>query len=218
MNLFIPSKLEWPERGLKLRQTTKYPYDERITFTIDSAPSSPVAFKIRIPYWAAKGVRVSINGASQDAAATPSTYLNLEHGWKAGDVIAVDIPLTLHIASTPDDKQVQAAMYGPLVLAARLGTDELTTSMIYGNNGPRGGGDGYPMPAVDLRPAAGDAANGHTAAPAAATDAWFEQSEPSALYSLQFRTKGRGLIHTLVPLNRIMDERYSVYLYVQNSA
>jgi DUF1680 family protein len=218
VNLFIPSKLEWPERGLKLRQTTKYPYDERITFTIDSAPSSPVAFKIRIPYWAAKGVRVSINGASQDAAATPSTYLNLEHGWKAGDVIAVDIPLTLHIASTPDDKQVQAAMYGPLVLAARLGTDELTTSMIYGNNGPRGGGDGYPMPAVDLRPAAGDAANGHTAAPAAATDVWFEQSEPSALYSLQFRTKGRGLIHTLVPLNRIMDERYSVYLYVQNSA
>jgi hypothetical protein len=29
---------------------------------------------------------------------------------------------------------------------------------------------------------------------------------------LTFKTKGRGLRHTLVPLNRIMDERYSVYL------
>ena len=34
-------------------------------------------------------------------------------------MVAVEIPLPLHIDTTPDDKQVQAAMYGPLVLAAR---------------------------------------------------------------------------------------------------
>jgi hypothetical protein len=214
VNLFIPSTLDWKERGLKLRQTTKYPNDERITFTIESAPSSPVALKIRVPYWATKGVAASINGDQQEVAATPSTYLTLEHAWKAGDVVAVDIPLTLHIATTPDDKQVQAAMYGPLVLAARLGTEGLTTSMIYGGNGPRGYDDGYPMPIVDTRPHMRRGANGEPTipAPAPADSVWFEQAEASPLYPLQFHTKGRGPIHTLVPLNQIMDERYSVYL------
>ena len=34
----------------------------------------------------------------------------------------------------------------------------------------------------------------------------------TAHYGLRFLTKGRGPHHTLVPLNQIMDERYSVYL------
>jgi hypothetical protein len=214
VNLFIPSTLEWKERGIKLRQATRFPEDERITFTIDSAPASPVALKIRVPYWATKGVAVSINGVPLDVAATPSTYLTVEHPWKAGDVIAVDMPLVLHIDTTPDDKQVQAAMYGPLVLAARLGAEGLTAGMIYGGYGPRGYDDGYPMPVVDLRPHMHGGANGEAAAPPPPpTDSvWFEQAEASPLYPLQFRTKGRGPIHTLIPLNRIMDERYSVYL------
>jgi hypothetical protein len=214
VNMFIPSTLDWRERGLKVSQTTRFPEDERITFTIDSAPSSPVALKIRVPYWATKGAAVSINGSPLDVAATPSTYLTVEHRWKPGDVVAVDIPLVLHVETTPDDKQVQAAMYGPLVLAARLGAEGLTAGMIYGGYGPRGYDDGYPMPVVDLRPQMHRGASGEAVAPPPppADSVWFEQAEASPLYPLQFRTKGRGPIHTLVPLNRIMDERYSVYL------
>jgi hypothetical protein len=212
VNLFIPSKLEWKETGLKLRQTTKFPDDERITFTIDSAPLKPVTLKVRVPYWATKGAAVAINGAALDAAAAPSSYLTIDHAWKAGDVVTVDVAMTLHIATSPDDSKVQAAMYGPLVLAARLGTEGLTTGMIYGGSGPRGYDDGYPMPTVDMRPRMH---RGETAAPAPATaddSVWFERVESSPMYSLQFRTRGRGPNHSLVPLNQIMDERYSVYL------
>jgi hypothetical protein len=86
--------------------------------------------------------------------------------------------------------------------------------MIYGGNGPRGYDDGYPMPIVDTRPHMRRGANGEPTipAPAPADSVWFEQAEASPLYPLQFHTKGRGPIHTLVPLNQIMDERYSVYL------
>jgi uncharacterized protein len=213
INLFIPSTLDWKERGLKLRQTTNFPYDERITFNFESAPSSRTALKIRVPYWATDGVMVSINGNQQNVTANPSTYLTLEHDWKTGDVVIVDTPLTLHTATAPDDPQVRAAMYGPLVLAARLGTDGLTTAMIYADNGPRGD-DGYPMPAVDLRPHMHRGPDGQPVAPAPVdvNAVWFERVEASSLYPLQFRTKGRGPTHTLVPLNQIMDERYSVYL------
>jgi hypothetical protein len=45
---------------------------------------------------------------------------------------------------------------------------------------------------------------------------WFERTEADAKYSLRFRSKGKGVIHTLAPLNEVMDERYSVY--VRNTA
>jgi uncharacterized protein len=215
VNLFIPSKLDWKERGLQLRQTTKYPNESRITLTVDAAPSKSTDLKIRVPYWATKGVTVAVNGEPMNVTATPSSYMELTHPWKAGDVVTVDMPMTLHIDQAPDDKQVQAAMYGPLVLAVRQGSEGLTNSMIYGGSGPRGFDDGYPIPTVNTHFPARRRQN-DTGAPASAAVAddgiWFEQMEPARHYPLQFRTKGSGPTHTLVPLNLIMDERYSVYV------
>jgi DUF1680 family protein len=194
INLFIPSKLTWRERGLTLRQTTAYPNSGRITLTLDQAPASPTALKIRIPYFATAPVAVAINNQPQAVSSAPSTYLTLTHPWKTGDVITLDIPLTLHVDTAPDDPQVQAAMYGPLVLAARLGTEDLTAPMIYGSVF-REPDNGYPMPTVDSR-----------------QPIWFEQLDASNDYPLQFRTLGRGVAHTLIPFNQILAERYSVYL------
>jgi len=194
VNLFIPSKLDWPERGMRLRQTTKFPHEEKITLTIDSTPKQATAIKVRAPYWATSGITVRVNGAVQSVAATPASYLTLDHPWKAGDVVELEMPMTPHIAVAPDDKRVQAPMYGPLVLAALLGTEGLTTGMIYGSSGPDGGERGMPMPEVTE------------------PEIWFERTEASPDFSLRFRSKGRGPIHTLVPLSEIMDQRYSVYL------
>jgi hypothetical protein len=170
--------------------------------------------QIRVPYWAAQGGTISINGEPQNITATPSSYVKLEHAWKAGDTVVIDLPLTPHIETAPDDKSVQAAMYGPLVLAAVLGTEGLTTGMIYGGSGPRGFDDGYPMPTVDLRGRMRRDASGKPvpAAPPAPDTVWFQRAEASYQYPLRFETTGRGPRHTLVPLNQIMDERYSVYL------
>ncbi len=220
VNLFIPSTLEWKERGLKLEQTTKFPADDHVTLMVQSAPSAPTALKIRVPYWATSGSAYSINGQRQNVTASPSTWVTLEHDWKPGDVIAIDMPLTFHLSTTPDDQQVQAAMSGPLVLAALLGTEGLTTDMIYSDYRPPESDyrppedDEYPMPVVDLRPHMhrdpnGEFVEGTVPEPGAI---WFERAEGSRKYPLQFRTKGRGPTHTLVPLNQVMDERYSVYL------
>jgi uncharacterized protein len=204
VNLYIPSTLDWKERGLKLRMTTKFPQEETITLAVESAPADATEIRLRVPYWATQGVAVRINGETQNVSATPTSYITLARTWKAGDTISLDLPPTLHVATTPDDTTVQAAMYGPLVLAAVLGTEGLTTSRVNGPSGPFGD-DGYPMPEIDLRrrpnqpPIEG---------------LWFEAAEPSYQYSLRFRTKGRGPTHTLVPLNQILDERYSVYLKV----
>ncbi|HEV2214444.1 MAG TPA: glycoside hydrolase family 127 protein [Terracidiphilus sp.] len=212
VNLFIPSTLDWKERGLKLRQTTKFPDDDRVTLTVEAAPTSPTTLKLRVPYWATEGANYAINGKPLDVTAAPSTYVTLDHAWKAGDVVTIEMPLPLHFSTTPDDKQVQAAMYGPIVLAALQGTEGLTTGMIYSDSGPWG--EGYPMPTVDMRPHMHRGPDGKPVeTPAPDPNAvWFERAEGTRRYPLVFHTKGRGPRHTLVPLNQIMDERYSVYL------
>jgi DUF1680 family protein len=118
----------------------------------------------------------------------------LTRSWKNGDVVEIALPMSLHIATAPDDKQVQAAMYGPLVLAARMGPEDLKVSMIYSRLGGSRGDRGMPMPEI------------------AAQGVWFERDEATPEYPLHFRTKGPAPVHSLVPMNCIMDERYSVYL------
>jgi uncharacterized protein len=220
VNLYIPSRLEWRERGLKLRMETKFPAEERVTLTVEAAPAETTGIALRVPYWATQGVAAAVNGSPEQSTAIPSSYVTLERKWKSGDVIALDLPLVLHADATQDDKTVQAAMYGPLVLAARMGEEGLTTRMIYAGPGPQWGDDGYAMPLVDLRPIQkpnGTVADQPAGQNPSESDVWFERVEGSREYPLTFQTKGRGPVHTLVPLNQIMDERYSVYVKVENA-
>ncbi|MGB6783986.1 MAG: glycoside hydrolase family 127 protein, partial [Terracidiphilus sp.] len=221
VNLYIPSRLEWRERGLKVRMETKFPAEERVTLTVESAPEGTTGIALRVPYWATEGVTVAVNGEAPKAAEpNPSSYVILEKQWKPGDAITLDLPMRLHVDTAPDDKTVQAAMYGPLVLAARMGTEGLTTRMIYAGPGPQWGDDGYAMPVVDLRPIrrpGGTVADQAAGQNPSENGAWFERVEGSREFPLTFRTKGRGPVHTLVPLNRIMDERYSVYMRVESA-
>jgi DUF1680 family protein len=194
VNLFIPSELNWRERGVRLSQKTKFPEEQTTTLTMENAPKQKMALKIRVPYWATSGVTVKVNGQEQQVTTTPSTYMEVNRSWANGDVVEVTLPMSLHIAPAPDNKQVQAAMYGPLVLAARMGYDGLTTSMIYGGSGPRGRDSTIAMPEV----------NGG--------DLWLEKTDGDRRFPLTFKTKGTGTSYTLVPLNKVLDERYSVYL------
>jgi uncharacterized protein len=194
VNLFLPSVLNWKERGLRLSQKTKFPEEQTTTLTMENAPKQKTALKIRVPYWATSGVTVKVNGQDQQVAATPSSYMDVSRSWANGDVVEITLPMSLHIAPAPDDKQVQAAMYGPLVLAARMGYDGLTTSMIYGGSGPRGRETTIAMPEVD------------------GGEMWLEKTDSDRRYPLVFKTKGTGTSYVLVPLYKIVDERYSVYL------
>ena len=194
VNLFIASKVEWKQNGMQLVQKTGFPLEEKTTLTIQSAPKQKTVLKVRVPYWATQGVQVKINGQIEHVNAAPSTYLQLDRKWADGDIVEINLPMSLHIAPVPDNARVQAALYGPLVLAARLGIDGLSTSMIYGDSGPDGREFRMPMPEITT------------------SGTWLERGEATREYPLIFHSKGQGVTHTLVPLYQITDERYSVYL------
>ncbi|MBV8673946.1 MAG: glycoside hydrolase family 127 protein [Acidobacteriaceae bacterium] len=200
VNLFIASEVNWKQKGIRLRQETSFPEEQGTRLTIRAAQPTELALQLRIPYWATQGGAVKINGEVLPVFARPSSYLTLKRLWRDGDRVELSVPMQLHSSRLPGDRTMQAAMYGPLVLAVRMGNDGLTREMQYDTTGKNihPPGDPKPTPAPELpsTDAAADIAPGGTA--------------------LTFVTTA-GEHRELIPLYRISGERYAVYLKTQQS-
>jgi hypothetical protein len=98
----------------------------------------------------------------------------------------------------PDDAKILAMMYGPLVLAGRF--DPVSSQLTYGETEPK------PTDQFKVAEIVADAAKPTT---------WVEAdgNEP-----LTFRSIGQSQQVTMVPLYRIIRERYAVYWKMQNKA
>src|SRR5881394_1481108 len=83
VNLYIDSSLEWPEKGLKLAQETRFPEQQGTTLTFSAKAPVQLSINLRIPYWV-QGGSVKINGQPLPAFASPSSYLALNRVWKTG--------------------------------------------------------------------------------------------------------------------------------------
>ncbi len=195
VNLYIDSQLEWPEKGLQVKQETRFPEEQGTTLTVVAKNPAQLSINLRIPYWV-QGGSVKINGAPLPAFASPSSYLTLNRVWKTGDKIQLSLPMGLHIDSMPDNQTIQAAMYGPLVLAGRF--EPVTKDMTYGDYEPKPGDEKKVADIVtdESKPTG-----------------WIE---PDAKQPLTFSTVGQSQSLTLVPLNKVIHERYAVYWKVDN--
>jgi DUF1680 family protein len=124
LNHFIASTLDWRERGVRLTQHTSFPDSDttRLTFEVDRPQT--IELFIRQPAWCA-GLEISINGR-RDSGSVDDGYRRVKRRFRSGDVVDVRMPMTLHVETLPGEHGVGALMFGPIVLAARLGTAGLT--------------------------------------------------------------------------------------------
>lgn len=200
VNLFAGSEVDWPEKGVTVIQDTNFPVEEGTTLTIKAKRPMRLGLKVRIPYWATKDVSFRINGKPHNLHAGPSTYAALDRTWHDGDKVEVRLPMTLHTCAAPDDNSIQAAMYGPLVLAGGMGREGLTDAKINGPEGPEDDHRNYAMPA--LASSSGQASDGIHRVPG--DDLLFETASGASKMQLK-------------PLYRVLDERYTVYWKVNRA-
>jgi DUF1680 family protein len=121
VNLFIPSRLTWEQKGLVVEQKTAYPRSNRVELRF--TPERPVllGLKVRSPQWADSGLRFRLNGKPLRADGLPGGYAEVRRTWKKGDVLEVTIPLAVRAEAMPDEPTKVAFLYGPVVLAGDLG-------------------------------------------------------------------------------------------------
>lgn len=122
VNLFIPSVLEWKERGLTLVQKTAFPEDDRIDITVMEAPDSDTGILLRYPGWSGKP-DVRVNGRRIRVSQDSCSYIRIVRKWKPGDRIVAEFPMSLRLEATCDNPDKAALLYGPVVLAGQLGTE-----------------------------------------------------------------------------------------------
>jgi DUF1680 family protein len=123
VNLYIASDLDWKERGVRIRQETKFPEEETTRLTVTAQRDTEMALRIRHPYWATAGIEVAVNGKPFAGASEPGSYFAVERTWRNGDVLEIHLPMTLRVEPMPDNQNRFTIMYGPVVLGGALGTE-----------------------------------------------------------------------------------------------
>jgi DUF1680 family protein len=201
VNLFIASELDWTEKGVKVRQETRYPEEDKTRLIFKSSKSVPLALKIRYPSWARSGMQLAINGKSQPVKANPGSYVTIDRKWKNGDTVEVRFPMSLHMEAMPDDPNLVAFLYGPVVLAGDLGKAGVDNSKRYGPMSPqfdKGAAVETPEFRCDLKDVLSRL-----------------KPEPGAAGTFRSDGIGRPRDVVLAPFYKVIEPRYTVYWRVR---
>jgi DUF1680 family protein len=136
VNLYVASDLHWKARGIRLRQSTKFPIEAQTSIVVDESIAEPWFLNLRIPSWTAQDVAISINGKTVEGVASSGNYLSVKRVWKQGDRVDVRLPMKLRIEAIPDKPAWKAFTYGPLVLAGQFPATGLNDELLHKNQWP----------------------------------------------------------------------------------
>ena len=128
VNMYFSSHLEWKERGLKLTVKADLTVSDKITLTVESASSEEKnRFLLRIPPWTKGSPVLTLNGAPCPCP-VEGGYAVLDRVWRGDDQVTLRLPMEIRAHTLPDNPAAAAFQYGPYVLSAALGREDLTLS------------------------------------------------------------------------------------------
>lgn len=200
VNLFIPSALNWSEKGLKVRLETSFPEENEVRLKIveNTAYAHPIYF--RHPQWAEGPARFTVNGKPVAVKTTEEGYVCLQHCWKAGDEIACTYPQHFRLEAASDDPYMYTIFRGPIAYAAVLGADGMPKDRV------RSAGDNNTfVPLNDIPTLIVDKTD---------LTSWLQKSDRRSDY----QTVGAGWLNgekkevVLRPFYQTHHQRYSLYL------
>lgn len=117
VNLFVASTVDWKAKGVRVEQVTEFPEEQGTSFVIHAERPVRFGLRVHVPCWATEGVAVNVNGRPMSTPAKATSYLTIKREWEEGDTVEVRMPFGLYAAPMPDDPELIAVMYGPVVLA-----------------------------------------------------------------------------------------------------
>ena len=121
VNLYTPSTAEWKATGVNLAMETNFPEGENAALTLTLDQPRTFTLALRRPAWAGAGFAVKVNGGAVTTLSPAGSYVKLKREWHSGDRVELSLPKQLHLEGAPDNANVTAILWGPLVLAGDLG-------------------------------------------------------------------------------------------------
>lgn len=202
INLFIPSTLDWKEKGLKIRQETTFPEQDKISFKIVENHGYDKPIYVRYPTWVESSAQIWINGNPVRITANPGEYICLNYNWKTGDKVDIEFPQTFHLEAAHDDPFMNSILKGPIVYAAELGTENMPKDLV------RNAGDNSSfLPLNDIPTIIADKVD---------IASWLALTEKS----MEYQTQNVGYLQKktkdvkIAPFYKLHHQRYSLYLKI----
>ena len=124
VNLFIPSELNWKEKGIQIVQNTNFPYKNSSDLVLKLVKSQTFFLNIRYPKWA-ESAKILVNGKIEKINARPTEYISLNRKWRNGDKVSIEFEMKTRLEYLPDGSNWAAFVRGPIVLAAKTSTEDL---------------------------------------------------------------------------------------------
>jgi DUF1680 family protein len=195
VNLFVAAEVEWREKGITVRQDTAFPEEDATRLTWQAREPVAVTLRVRHPAWARGPLTVAVNERPVPVSSQPGSYAAITRTWRTGDVVDVRFPMDLHAEALPGAPDQVALLYGPIVLAGRLG------------------GDGVPSPFAKVQTEYAHFPEPNVPHFVSSDTDWLSRVERVSRRPLQFRTRGLAQPHDVVlePFYRVHHERYAVY-------
>ena len=206
VNLFIPSTLTWG--GLTVVQSNQFPRQPGTNIALGMKKPTKFSVKIRQPWWT-ENMTASVNGKPVEAKAE-NGYLVISRKWQDGDNIQVETPMHLTAMQTPDKKEQYSFLYGPIVLAAKTGTDR--QDGLFADDSRGGHIANGPKTPLHLMPAllGGDALSHLQAVP--------NDQSPMPTFRLSGLTTPAYEGMELVPFYQLYECRYQIYFPLYSKA
>ncbi|HEY9029150.1 MAG TPA: beta-L-arabinofuranosidase domain-containing protein [Burkholderiaceae bacterium] len=200
LSQYIASELTWRERRLRIRQDTAFPDSPHIRLSMRAEAPTSFTLRLRHPSWC-RAMTVRINGADLHESREPGRWFDVARRWRDGDTVDISLPMHLHLAPLEAAPDVAALMFGPLVLAARMGRegmkpgdDLIVNERTYGEvlalAGPR------PLPRLRLE--------------GRSIDEVVRRADDPFAFRVPSDVAGGDELE-LIPYHRITHERYALY-------
>ncbi|WP_231401937.1 beta-L-arabinofuranosidase domain-containing protein [Panacibacter microcysteis] len=104
-------------KEVTLKQTTNYPFDEKIMIEVNGSGEFPLY--MRIPGWCTRSA-LSINGKPVTGNFEAGSYARIERKWSNGDKIELTFPMQLALRTWNKNKNSVSLNYGPLTYSLKI--------------------------------------------------------------------------------------------------
>jgi hypothetical protein len=141
--------------AVNITETTKYPFEDQVRFTVNAAKAISFPLYLRIPAWC-KGASVKINGVAVNVNNSTGDYIRLTKTWKNGDKVTLHLPMQLKVRQWEQNKNSVSVNYGPLTYSLKIEEKyikEDSKKTAIGDSRWQAGADPQKWPSYEIHPA-----------------------------------------------------------------
>lgn len=124
--MYAPSRVEarvGPGEGalVRITSTTRYPFEETISLTIEPERSVAFPLYLRIPAWCREAT-VAINGEKVEVKGGPlaGAFVRLARRWQQGDQLRLSLPMEVEVERWVSNHDSVSIRRGPLVYSLEI--------------------------------------------------------------------------------------------------